>query len=288
MHSRLHRGAAMPDYVDQKGESHPYAYDITSVDAWADIIWKNDKNSDPINVDGDKYYIVMGSGNPFVKMFCEEIVTDGDHTGTYKALYEFYQPGMDMPLVGLYYKFTTAVDGALKVKVWCNKGNRNTFLINGQTKEQMEILAEGYINGQKAVDPETGEKIKTGDDKEVLKFFTVEEIKARHDNAKVDPISGVDKAPYVIADGGQPFWGNLIIDAKAGVDYWLFQDSSQIGFGGFTFAPGKSKEELVSAINSIKADAKADVNAPVYNLAGQKVGKSFKGIVVKNGKKFIQ
>lgn len=31
-----------------------------------------------------------------------------------------------------------------------------------------------------------------------------------------------------------------------------------------------------------------DTDAPVYNLAGQKVDKSFKGVVIKNGKKFIQ
>ena len=31
-----------------------------------------------------------------------------------------------------------------------------------------------------------------------------------------------------------------------------------------------------------------DVNAPAYNLAGQKVDKSFKGVVIQNGKKMIQ
>jgi hypothetical protein len=29
-------------------------------------------------------------------------------------------------------------------------------------------------------------------------------------------------------------------------------------------------------------------NAPIYNLAGQRVDKSFKGVVIQNGKKFIQ
>lgn len=40
-------------------------------------------------------------------------------------------------------------------------------------------------------------------------------------------------------------------------------------------------------INSITTD-EADVNAPAYNLAGQKVGKEYKGVVIKAGKKFIQ
>ena len=39
-------------------------------------------------------------------------------------------------------------------------------------------------------------------------------------------------------------------------------------------------------INTIKTDA--DVNAPAYNIAGQQVEKSYKGLVIKNGKKMIQ
>ena len=39
-----------------------------------------------------------------------------------------------------------------------------------------------------------------------------------------------------------------------------------------------------TGINSLNAD---DSNEPAFNLAGQKVGKNYKGIVVKNGKKTI-
>jgi hypothetical protein len=42
---------------------------------------------------------------------------------------------------------------------------------------------------------------------------------------------------------------------------------------------------LATNINTIKANT--DVNAPVYNLAGQQVEKSYKGLVIKNGKKVI-
>lgn len=41
-----------------------------------------------------------------------------------------------------------------------------------------------------------------------------------------------------------------------------------------------------TGINSAVA-AKANVNAPMYNLAGQRVNNSFKGIAIQNGKKFI-
>ena len=40
-------------------------------------------------------------------------------------------------------------------------------------------------------------------------------------------------------------------------------------------------------IESIK-NAANNANAPRYNLAGQKVSKDFKGVVLQNGKKFVQ
>lgn len=42
-----------------------------------------------------------------------------------------------------------------------------------------------------------------------------------------------------------------------------------------------------SGINNITTDA-ANANAPAFNLAGQKVGKAYKGVVIKAGKKFVQ
>jgi len=45
-------------------------------------------------------------------------------------------------------------------------------------------------------------------------------------------------------------------------------------------------ECIVNGINEVSATA-TSVNAPAYNLAGQRVSDSFKGIQIKNGKKFI-
>ena len=41
-----------------------------------------------------------------------------------------------------------------------------------------------------------------------------------------------------------------------------------------------------TAIKNVKAGV--DANAPVYNLAGQKVNKNFKGVVIQNGKKMVK
>jgi len=42
-----------------------------------------------------------------------------------------------------------------------------------------------------------------------------------------------------------------------------------------------------TGINNITTDASLE-NAPAFNLAGQKVGKAYKGVVIKAGKKFVQ
>lgn len=42
-----------------------------------------------------------------------------------------------------------------------------------------------------------------------------------------------------------------------------------------------------TGINTIAAEKAIDENAPLYNLAGQRVGKNFKGVVIQNGKKMI-
>ena len=47
-----------------------------------------------------------------------------------------------------------------------------------------------------------------------------------------------------------------------------------------------SEEDQVTAIQTVKS-AKAE-NGAIYNLAGQKVNASYKGVVIKDGKKFIQ
>lgn len=46
-------------------------------------------------------------------------------------------------------------------------------------------------------------------------------------------------------------------------------------------------DEGASGINGITASDKANANAPIYNLAGQRVSKDTKGILIQNGKKFV-
>lgn len=80
--------------------------------------------------------------------------------------------------------------------------------------------------------------------------------------------------------------------AKAVDQVWIKANAadgypSEIAVTGAFLVTG-SHEAIVNAIEGIKADAKTlNVNAPMYNLAGQMVNKSYKGVVIQNGKKFI-
>lgn len=69
---------------------------------------------------------------------------------------------------------------------------------------------------------------------------------------------------------------------EANKPYYVFCTGSKLGFIGVKFSPSAS-----TAIKTIATAEKAADNA-VYNLAGQRVNKSFKGIVISNGKKLIR
>ena len=238
-----------------------HLYELVSINSTKPIKWEK-KNQGDIN-----FSYIGGTGVPAVSMVAEEVYTEGDATGKYRVVYTTFDPDKGgEPQSGLYYKFTTKADGALKVGIWANKGNRTTFLVDSETKQATPYLVEGYINGQNGED---GKK----------KWLSNDEIKAIHD------ASGNAGNPWIIGAGNQPFWGNVIIDAKAGKTYWLFQGNSQIGFQQYTFYPGKSKEDVTS-VETIKTVAEK-ANGARYNLAGQKVDSAYKGVVIQNGKKVV-
>lgn len=50
---------------------------------------------------------------------------------------------------------------------------------------------------------------------------------------------------------------------------------------------GCTIDVVETGISTVKADAQFNANAPAYNMAGQRVDKDFKGLVIKGGKKFV-
>jgi len=225
-----------------------HLYELVSINSTEPIKWDL-KNQGDIN-----FSYIAGTGVPAVSMVAEEIYTDDEPTGKYRVVYTTFDPEKGgEPQSGLYYKFTTKVDGALKVGIWANKGNRTTFLVDSETKQATPYLVEGYINGQNWKEEDVEAGLCTAEQVGQKKWLTNDDIKAIHD------ASGNAGNPWIIGAGNQPFWGNIVIDAKAGKTYWLFQGNSQIGFQQYTFYPGKSKEEVIDGgSTSIKGDVNGD------------------------------
>jgi len=245
---------------------------------WGDITWKNGNNKkDKENKD---MLFLMGTGNGYEQVYCEYFLSEssGEYVSRpYYTYIDYENGGTGIPGYGLYYKFTPAVAGALKVNVWVNKGNRKTFVVKVSDGKPLtpyvDYTFDGYVNGQntntdKPALDENGQQVLDDDGNPVWIqapiFFTAEEIKARHDEAKVK--DGVDTAPYVIDAGNQAVWGWLSFNVEAGESYVVYQQSSQIGFGGYDFTPaGGAVESYVSCVDDgtnkvIAPEFKAVVN----------------------------
>ena len=96
---------------------------------------------------------------------------------------------------------------------------------------------------------------------------------------------------YFLASGanGIGFY-NLASSATSGANKAYLSTTTELTSGStpskvaWTFNEDESSE--VDAVNHLKIPF-VENNAPMYNLAGQRVNNDYKGVVVKNGKKFI-
>lgn len=90
-----------------------------------------------------------------------------------------------------------------------------------------------------------------------------------------------DKGESIIPSSGTKSNGTVTFDVAAGGTYYVFAAGTKLGFFGFKYTLGTP-----TGITSIKAvSAKASAT---YNLAGQQVSDSYRGIVIKNGKKYVK
>lgn len=317
---------------------------------WGNITWKNGNNKK--DKDNNDMFFLMGTGNGYENVYCEYFVSEDSGNEVSRPYYTYinYEEGQTgLPGYGLYYKFTPSAAGTLKVCVWVNKGFRKTFVVKASTgvplTPYVDYQFEGYVNGQNTntdepkIDESTGvQQIDNAGNPvwvQAPTFFTAEEIKARHDEAGSNL--------YTIDVGNQAVWGWLTFNVEAGESYVIYQQSSQIGFGGFEFGGETynacSKSEKIEIAPEFAAVVDADGNATnvdekgsvvtftaagvaveavggavptevtpdltpngisniaanetvhsgaIYNLAGQRVDKAYKGIVIQNGKKFIK
>lgn len=78
--------------------------------------------------------------------------------------------------------------------------------------------------------------------------------------------------------------GTITWKVEANKTYYLFQAGSKMGFFGFKFEATDPGDP--TGISAVKPAKVAD--GAIFNLAGQRVGKAYKGVVIANGKKYIQ
>ena len=87
-----------------------------------------------------------------------------------------------------------------------------------------------------------------------------------------------EKGENIIAEKSN---GTVTFSVAEGGTYYVFAAGSKMGFYGFKYVTGTS-----TGISDIQAP-KSSKDGATFNLLGQKVANDAKGIVIKNGKKFI-
>jgi hypothetical protein len=251
-----------------------------------------------------------GKGNP--QFDIQEVWTYGENGWSFNVTGKEWTEGCgSLPGQGSYLRITPIVDGTIEIGINMNKGNHPLYIIDESTKAAGYTLLPasaikivgGYFNhyndtrnyeveGLEAYeeDGQTKYRIpagKTADDlAPYLKKWVLPENRI------------VQQQPDPVGTIGAAFMGIIQFDVKKGVSYIIMSPRSQVGFYGFAYAYDQAAAEAESGlpeptgpagIESVKASqAKAlNVNAPMYNLAGQQVNSGFKGLVIQNGKKFV-
>ena len=124
---------------------------------------------------------------------------------------------------------------------------------------------------------------------------TIDEISTSFGNATFDIVDNINDANVLKVFRAKDANGNKIVDENIVKvnDVVVVQGKLQKYVKNSAVTPEVAQNGKILTVNgtstnitTIKTDA--DVNASAYNLAGQKVEKSYKGVVVKNGKKMVQ
>lgn len=250
--------------ITLKGVSTPNS-DSSAAEAWQKT--GGDENNNALNTDKCDpkfpYFVKPKTGNPALESIeYFYLNSDGDQVGPRYAE-TYWTPGCGMvPVKGCYYELSSTVAGTIKVGVYVNKGNHETFIVDKTTGTHLPASA---------IDVEFYYQNNT---------FTFDD-----NGTTIDMVSGKMADDFIIqhTNGytqGRPALGYMTFDVEAGKTYYLFNPKSQLGIYGFYFAPGEE-----TSINTVKAVENTD--APIYNLSGQRVTKDYKGVVIQNGKKVV-
>ena len=123
---------------------------------------------------------------------------------------------------------------------------------------------------------------------------TIDEISTSFGNATFDIVDNINDANVLKVFRAKDANGNKIVDENIVKvnDVVVVQGKLQKYVKNSEVTPEVAQNGKILTVNGTSTNistikANTDVNAPVYNLAGQQVEKSYKGLVIKNGKKII-
>ena len=234
------------------------------------------------------FYGIRGDGNPVTGWTSEPVINEGNYTGKIRPVYDgfYFDPATStsVPASGEFFTFKADIAGMFKIGfVVPNGNNRYVYIVEKstvRTLETNEYKVEGYVNGKDNADgtPAWQANIMVNADRSI---------------GNATGTTWKDGAEKELNELSQPKFGWFVFDAKADETYYVFIPTSQFGFRNYEFTPGATianytAQDPTTSIKGIKAATEQNADAPIYNLAGQKVDKGFKGVVIQNGKKMIQ
>ena len=281
------------DLLAEEGYTQEQSFDNTNWPKWGDPQWKvfnkskkiwhyNDANE---QVTDFMFYAVQGTANPVTGFKSKAVTTDevfSKLTADYEGYYFVPGTSTSVPISGEYFTFKADADGMFRIGFAVASGaNRYMYIVEQstvRTLETSEYKVEGYVNG---VDNEKGEPM----------WQASIMVNADRSIGNVEGTTYKDGAWQTRNELNSDKCGWFVFNAKANETYYIFTPNTQFGFRNYEFYINKSIDDYTpqnpAGIESIKTVASKNANDAIYNLAGQKVDKSYKGVKVQNGKKFF-
>ena len=286
------------DLLKSDGYTETQTFDNTNWPLWSDPEWKVfNKNKKVWHWEGEgdskqqvtdfTFFAIQGTANP-VTGFKSKVVTTDDVFSKLTADYDgyYFVPGTStaVPASGEYFTFKANADGMFRVGFAVASGtNRYMYIVRKSdvyTLLPSEYKVEGYVNAKDNQDgsPAWQASIMVNADRTI---------------GNVNGTTWKDNAEQTLNEVSREKFGWFVFNAKANETYYIFTPNTQFGFRSYEFYKDQTIDDYTpkdpTGIIAIKDDVTnaVNVNAPVYNLAGQKVNANAKGLLIKNGKKFM-
>lgn len=215
---------------------------------------------DPAFID----YIKMKSGN-CSEMYYDWYEYNEDGDPVHKVANDPWDPSCGVkPAIGSWYEFAVKNSGLLKIGFFVNKNIQNNKLYFAELLEDKlhfnlldpsQLTVWGWINNNTYAEDNEN---------------CIRNTHPRADYCVIEPTNLTN-----------PFLGYISFNAEAGKTYLFLSPNTQLGCYGFQFTPSED-----AGVHNLMGNTNA--NAPMFNLAGQKVTKAYKGVVIQSGRKFMQ